>query len=253
MESGLGERIEHGLEVDGIGALDGDVFAGNCGGDEESSGLDAVGNDVVLRAVKFLYALDDDAARAGTFDLGAHFDEEIGEVDDLRLFGGTVDDGRALGEDSGHHDIVRAEHGRAEFAAEIDECALQMRGEHLNVAGLHSHSGAECFEAFEVQIDRAVADDAAAGQGNRGFLFTAKQRTEDADRGAHLADDVVRGLGSDVFGLHGDRAAGALDLAAEFAEDREHVVNVAQVGNARDDAGFLREQGCGQNRKRRVL
>ena len=78
----------------------------------------------MLRAVQFLHAFDDDAPGAGAFDFRAHLVEEIGEVDDLGFGGGAFDDGDAFGEHGGHHDVVGAEHGGAELAAQVDHRAL---------------------------------------------------------------------------------------------------------------------------------
>ena len=44
--------------------------------------------------------------------------EEVGQVVHLRLAGGRLDDGRALGQRGGHHDVGGAEDGRAERPAQ---------------------------------------------------------------------------------------------------------------------------------------
>ena len=124
-------------------------------GDEEGAGFDAVGDDLVLRAVQFLHAFDDDAPRAGAFDLRAHRVEEIREIHDFRFGGGAVDDGDAVGEHGGHHDIVGAEHGRAELPRKLIALPLKCPGEDFHVAVLDSDARAESFEALQVQIDRA--------------------------------------------------------------------------------------------------
>ena len=82
---------------------------------------------------------------------------------------------------------------------------------------------------FKCRSIGPVADDAAAGQRDGGFLFPAEQRAEHADGRAHFAHDVVRRLGVDLLGLHRDHAAGPLDLRAEVREDLQHVMDVAQV------------------------
>jgi hypothetical protein len=104
-----------------------------------------------------------------------------------------------------------------------------------------------------VEIDRPVADDASAWERDGGLVLAAKQRAEDANGGAHFADDVVGGLGGDFFRAYLDGAAGAFDFASELAQDGEHVVDVAQVGNARDRAGFLGEEGGGKYWQSRVF
>ena len=95
-----------------------------------------------------------------------------------------------------------------------------------------------------MKVDRAVSDHAAARQGDLGGFLTAEQRAEDADRGAHLADDLIGCLGDDLLGTDLHDAAGAFHFGPETAKDGEHVMDVAQVGNAVDDA-LLLGQECG--------
>ena len=204
-------------------------------------------------AVKLLYPLDDDAAGAGSFDLGPHFVQKVGEIHDLGLFRGAVDDGGPLGEHGSHHDVIGAEHGRTEFAGHRDHRAFEFRGENLDVASHHAHCGAEGLESPEVEIDRPVADDAAPRHGDRGLPLAAQERTQDANRGAHLADNLVRSGGGDFFRLHGDRAAGPLHGGAQVVEDLEHVMHVREIGNMMDDTFLLREQGGGEDRQGGVL
>src|SRR3546814_2929039 len=60
--------------------------------------------------------------------------------------------------------------------------------------------GAEGFERLQVQVDRPVADRAAAGQADRRLARARQQRAEDEERRAHLAHDVI---GRDVRGQGG--------------------------------------------------
>ena len=59
---------------------------------------DAVGNDLVLHAVQFVDAVDDDRVGALAGDLRAHRDEEVGEIDDFGFHRDVVQRGHALGE-----------------------------------------------------------------------------------------------------------------------------------------------------------
>jgi len=207
----------------------------------------------VLRAVQFRDAFDDDPAGARAFDFGAHGVEEIREIDDLRLGGGAFDDGGALGEDGGHHDIVGSQDGRAEFPPEIADSPLEPGGEDLDIAALDAIAGAQRLKTFQVQIDGPVANDASPGEGDGGFLFAAKEGAEDAHGSAHLADDFIRGVGGDFLGLDGDGAAGPFDLRAEVIEDLQQVMHVAQVGDVMDDALIPGEQSGREDRQRGVL
>ena len=161
--------------------------------------------------------------------------------------------GGSLGEDGGHHDIAGAEHGGALTAAEIDAGSDESRSLKQDVATLDGDLGAERLKALEVKVDGAVADDAAAGAGDLGHLLAAEEGTQHADGGSHLADDLVGGLGPDLLGADLDDAAGPLHLGAELAEDGEHVMDVAQVGDAVDDAFLLGEEGGREDREGGVL
>ena len=221
--------------------------------DEKSARLDAVGDDVVFRAVKFLYALDHDAAAASAFDFCAHLVEEIGEVHDFGLGRRTLDDCGALGEDGGHDDVVSAENGGALFTTEVHRRAAQCACKNFHISVLDAADSAKRLESFEVQINRSVTDDAAAGQGDGRFFFTTKQRAEHANAGAHFSHDFVGCDGFDFVRLHTHDAARALHVSAEVREDLQHVVDVRQVGDIGNGAGFAREKCGGENGQRAVL
>ena len=53
------------------------AFSTDRAGNQKRSGLDPIRNDVVLGAVQFFHAFDNDATRAGAFNLRAHFVQEI--------------------------------------------------------------------------------------------------------------------------------------------------------------------------------
>ena len=118
----------------------------------------------MLGSVQFLHAFDDDAPRARAFDFRPHLVEEIGEIAHFRFGRRPFDDGDAVGQRRSHHDIVGSQNGWTKFASQINHRPGQPRREHFDVAVLHPDRGAEAFKALEVQIDRAIADDAAARQ-----------------------------------------------------------------------------------------
>ncbi len=252
-EAGLRERFDDAGEMRWVDPAQLYLLARNGARDEEGARFDAIRNDAVLRAVQFLHPFDDDAAGAGAFDFGAHLVEEIGEIDDLGFRGGAIDDRRAFGEDRGHHHVVRPEDGGTLFAAEAHRTADELAGENFDVAAFDAVHGAEGLEALEMQIDRAITDDAAAGERDGRFLLAPEQWAEHAHGSAHLADDFVRGLGDDFFRLDGDHAAGPLHLRAEVREDLEHVMDIAQVGNVMDDARLLGQQGGREDGERGIF
>ena len=87
--------------------------------------------------------------------------QKIGQVDDFRLAGRVVDDRFAVGQDGGHHQVfgtgyrnfVQHEHG-----------AMQPVRLRANVTVLDLDRRAHGPQPGNVQIDRAGADRATAGQ-----------------------------------------------------------------------------------------
>ena len=77
----------------------------------------------------------------------------------------------------------------------------------IDVATLQRDAGAHLLEALQMQIDRASADGAAAGQRHARLADARQQRTEHKERGPHLADDVVGRLGIGNGAPEGQRAA----------------------------------------------
>ena len=95
-------------------------------------------------------------------DLGAHLAEADGEVADLRLAGGILDDGLAAGECGRHQ---RRMGGADRHFREGDAVAAQsLAGRRDDIAAIELDVGAELLQRKEVQVDRAGADGAAAGQ-----------------------------------------------------------------------------------------
>ena len=102
---------EQRVEVGGIASGDVEVAAGHRSGDDKRAGFDAVGDDAVLRAVQFAHALYANRGRAGAFDLGAHFVEQVGEVRDFGLARAILQNGLAIGESCGHQQVFGAGNG----------------------------------------------------------------------------------------------------------------------------------------------
>src|SRR5215468_5386688 len=68
-----------------FGSFNGNSCAANRARNEKRSRLDPVRNDVVLGAVQFLHALDDDPSCARAFNLSAHFVQKVCEIDNFRF------------------------------------------------------------------------------------------------------------------------------------------------------------------------
>ena len=249
------EQVGNSLHVRAAHAVNHETIAHHGGGYHEGAGLDAVRNDGVVAAVQLLHAVNSDGAGAGAFDAGTHLVQEIGQVHHLGLAGGGFDDGGALGEHGSHHDVVRAQHGGAAVATHINRGADEaVRGIDNQVAALYLHAGAQRLDAADVEVHRAVADNAAAGQGKHALLHAGHERAEQADGGAHLAYLFVGSFVGDALrGFNAYGAAGALYRAAQLAENLQHVVGVGYIRHAGDAHGLIGEQGCCENGERCVF
>ncbi len=108
------------------------------------------------------HAADTDGRGTRSFDGSAHRGEKAGQIDDFGLTGGVVDDGFALGEDSGHQDVLRTGDGDA---IEVDDAAAEaVGGSGFDVAMFLAKFGSKVFEGGDVKVDGARADGAASGK-----------------------------------------------------------------------------------------
>src|SRR5438477_12552516 len=80
------------------------------------------------------------------------------------------------------------------------------------VAAVFVELGAQFFQASDVQIDRAVAELATAGDGDDGSAALGEKRAEDADAGAHGGNDFVACFGA-AFTLD-DEVEGSVEVRA---------------------------------------
>ena len=171
-QPGLRERVQRRLHVVGPRADEVDRAAGDPRGAGIAAGLDAVGHDFIFGAVQALDAVDDQVRRADALDLRAHRDQQVAEVDDLGLARGVEQLRFALGEHRRHHRILgRSDRHHREAEVAAGQPALGRA--RLHIAGGELDLRAHAFERLQVQVDRPVADRAAAGQRHRRFARRA--------------------------------------------------------------------------------
>ena len=111
--------------------------------------------------------------------------EEIAQIDDLRLPGGGADQRRAAGQDRGAEDVGGAGHGRSARPAEVDGRADEPPCPADHAAAFQSQVGPEGGESLQVEIDRSVADAAAAGQRHDRPAAAGQERAEHAETRPH--------------------------------------------------------------------
>src|SRR5690606_13606492 len=80
------------------GSFQQNVAAGHGNRHGIGAGFDAVRNDAVARAGEGGHAVNDDGGGSGAVNLRTHGVQAVGQVDDLRLAGGVLQDRLALGQ-----------------------------------------------------------------------------------------------------------------------------------------------------------
>src|ERR1700756_4772057 len=100
-----------------IGSHPGDdnLLACNRAGDKKRSRLDPVRNSLFFSAVQVPYPFNYNTRRSSPFDLCALLVEKIGQINYLRLARSIFDDGRAIGEYRGHHNVVGPKDSSTKF------------------------------------------------------------------------------------------------------------------------------------------
>ena len=200
-------------------------------------------------AVRRLDAVDVDGGGAGAGNLRAHLGEAGGEVDDLRLARGVLDDGLALGQRRRHHgDVGGADGDLGERDARAAE-AFRRLGD--DVAGLDVDLGAERLQRLDEEIDRPRADGAAAGERHLRLAHARQQRADHPEARAHARDELVgRGGVDDVAGPQLDRFALHAVLAGALAEHHAIDAVVAEDALQHGDVGKARDVVEGQRLRR---
>ena len=198
-------------------------------------------------AVQGFDAFDDQRVGADALDFGAHGLQACGEVGDFGFTGGVFQRGDAVGQAGRHEDVFRGadgDEGEDEFRA-----FQALRGGGVDIAAIERDFGAHGLEALEVQVDRAGADGAAAGQGHAGLADARQQGAEDEDGGAHFAHDVVGRLGVCDAPAKAGGAALGLDGDAVLGQQIGHCGEVGQLRDIGEGQALISEQAAGHERQ----
>ena len=147
-------------------------------------------------AMQLGYTFDADGGGASAFNVCSHLDEQIRQINDLRLARAVLHDGIAISQRRGHEQVFCA--GYADFV-EGDFAAAQAIRLRFDVAVLDRHRRAEAFQSLNVQIDGARANGAASGQRHASASEAGDQRTQHERGGAHCLNQFVRGFGIQHF------------------------------------------------------
>ena len=215
---------------------------------------DPVGHDRVVSPAQLVHAVDCDPRRAGAGDSGAHRIQKLGEVGDLRLAGGGLDDRPAAGERRSRHHVGRPQHRRAERPSQEDRRADEVVRLGDDVTATKLDPGTEGLQATEVQVHGPFPEHASARHRHRRVAATSQQRAQYTDPRPHRANHLVACVrGAVVMRRERHRAMPALYVHAQLAQQPGHVVDVRQVRDASKRHRPVRQQGGRHERQARVL
>ena len=194
----------------------------------------------------------DDLVGARALDLGAHGDQEIGQIHHLGLARRVLEDRLAVGQRRGHHQVLGARHGDG---IEHQARALQAPGPRADVAALDLDLRAHGLQSRDVDVHRPRTDGAAARQRDIRAAEAGHQRTQHQDRGAHGLHQIVRrealaqGRGIDLDA----QPLGDGDADAHAAEQLDGGRHILQMRHVADGHRLVGQQARRQDRQRRVL
>ena len=136
--------------------------------------------------------------------------------------------------DGGHQDVLGAAHGHLR---EDHFSALQTSGGNGgdDIAALDLDLGTHGLQGLQMQIHRAGADGAAAGQGHLGIAEAGQQRTQHQHRGAHLAHQIIgRGGIGDIGRRQLQHPTGMAAIGSLTVERQHDAVLGQQIGHGGD-------------------
>ena len=223
------------------------VAAGDRGSDRPGAGDDPVGDVACSTGFSSSTPSTVRVEEPGALDPRAHLDQHLADVDDLRLPGGVVDDGDALGQDRGHQEVLRRPDARE---VQPDLAAVQRAGLGDEEPVLVLERGAEASAARRCAC-RGPRSRSRRRRAGRHLQPAARdQRAEHAIEARITAYEVVVGLvvrgrrGTSIVTVPPASVPAVVDDDAaqppqQLGHDR-HVEDVRDVGDRACDRGASR-------------
>ena len=120
----------------------------------------------------------------------------------------------------------------------------------VTVIGVKLH--AERFEAEDVHVNLARTEIAAARHSDLRAVEAPEKRAHDRRRGAHLGDELVRGLPAIDRRCVDDEGVLVRDLdgGAQPLEHLTHHMNIRDVGHVGERRGARRQKRCSHKLER---
>ena len=137
--------------------------------------------------------MNGEVGRADAFDLRAHRRQQAAQVDNLRFARGISQPGNTAGQYCRHQRIFGRSNGDdGEIERPAGQSAVGRAG--TDIAGGHLDFRADRFQRFQMEVDRAIADRAAAGQRYGRFTRPARAagRAPGSKRASCAPDRMAR-------------------------------------------------------------
>ncbi len=166
----------------------------------------------------------------------------------MGLLGGVFNDGGAMGQGGGQHDVHGGAHrGDVHIDRGALHIALLCRG--TDQAAPNVHIGAHGGKAFDMLVNGAVAQVAAAGWGHLGAAEPGEEDADEIVAGANLPGRFIRdGLVSHMRAIDVHRGAvHRPHVGAQILEDVEHQGHIADLGKILNAADPVHQQGGGDD------
>ena len=227
------------------------LAAGNRRGDGKGAGLDPVGNHRMRRIPEAIDPFDQNRIGAMPADLRAHGDQAFGKIADFRFAGGIDDFRLALRQAGGNQRVL----GGADRHHRKDHPPTgQARGRaRLYIAVGKLDNGAKSLHRADMEIDRPRADGTAARQGDPRLAIARQKRPQHKNRGAHLADQIIRRV--EIRRRAADRhgVTIAVNLYAMVPQQHLHRGRIDKMRDILEGQGAVRHQPGRHQRQRGVL
>ena len=241
-----------GLQMLGNDIAHRNIAAGYCGSHHIAACLNLIRNDGIFTAVHALYTANADHIGACAANFSAHHVQAVGKIHHMGLLGHIFQHGLALGQHGAEHGVHGCAHGNR---VKENMHALQAVAVHIDHAVFHRILCPQRRKGFQVLVDGAGAQIAAAGHGHLCIAEAAQQCAQKVVAGAHLARKLVGHLGAgkiggvDLVGVFIDQAHPGPQLAQDLQRNH-HIADRRQVF---DHAFSGCQNGGGQNCHSRIF
>ena len=234
------------LQMLGDDVADEHLAPGGGHGGHISARLNLVRDNGVAAAGQALHPADLDHVGARAHDLRPHGVEEVGQIHDVGLLGGVLNDRQAVGQHGRQHDVHGGAH-RDDVQIDLGAAHAAVFGLGMDVAAPHIHVGPHGHKALDVLVNGPSAEVTAARRGHLGGAEPAQQRPNKVIRGADFPRQLLRHTGvADVGAVHVHR--GAVDgahIGAQLLQNIQNQCHVADLGNVLNAAYPVHQQGGG--------